>query len=219
MALSLPKQKIRLLLLEGVNEFGRPPVRGQRLCRDRALAEGAGCRGAEAGARGRAHARHPLADATYGRRARGRRPADGGRLLFRRHQPGRPRRRAAARHSRVQRALLQHPQRRGADHRRSRHAAAPGVSALRRRACGRLGQIGRRQPRGARQDARHRRLRQYRFATVEPRRSHGHARDLFRPHRQAPSRQHRAGRDARRTAGGRATWSRCTCRRRRRPPT
>ena len=60
---------------------------------------------------------------------------------------------------------------------------------------GALGQVGRRQLRGAGQDARHHRLRQYRLAALQSRGSAGHAGDLLRSHRQAPSRQYRADRE------------------------
>ena len=48
------------------------------------------------------------------------------------------------------------------------------------------------QPRGARQDARHRRIRQYRLAALNSRRGHGHAGHLLRSDRQAAPRQHGA---------------------------
>ena len=60
---------------------------------------------------------------------------------------------------------------------------------------GALGQVRRRQPRGAGQDTRHHRLRQYRLAALESRRGAGHAGDLLRSHRQAAAWQHRADRE------------------------
>ncbi len=97
--------------------------------------------------------------------------------------------------------VLQHPQRRRAGHRRDRHVAPAHTTALGLGASRRLGQVGRQQPRGARQDARHRRLRQYRLAALLSRRGDGHAGDLPRPHRQAAPRQHRAERIVARPAG------------------
>ena len=90
------------------------------------------------------------------------------------------------------------------------------VPAIHRRSCGTVGQVGRRQPRGSRQDARHRRLRQYRLAALVSGRGHGHAGHLLRSDRQAASRQHRAGRQPARLCCARATSSACTCPRR--PP-
>ena len=94
--LSLPKDKIRILLLEGVNDSAVAVDAGRRLYQRRAPAQGARRRSAAGGRQGRAYARHPLAHADHRGGARGGRPADRDRLLQRRHQPGRPRRRGAA---------------------------------------------------------------------------------------------------------------------------
>ena len=69
-----------------------------------------------------------------------------------------------------------------------------------RRAYRRLGQERRRLQRGARQDARHRRLRQHRHPARRAGRGHGHAGPLLRPRRQVAPRQRRAHRDAGRPA-------------------
>ena len=68
---------------------------------------------------------------------------------------------------------------------------------------GRLGQGGRRQPRGPRPHAGHRRLRQHRHPAVGARREPRHARLLLRHRRQARARQRPALRHARRAARGR----------------
>ena len=62
---------------------------------------------------------------------------------------------------------------------------------------GRLGQVGGRIARAARQDARHRRLRPHRQSGRRHRRGDRHARHLPRPRRQAAARQRQAGRLAR----------------------
>ena len=59
----------------------------------------------------------------------------------------------------------------------------------------------RRQLRGARQDARHHRLRPHRLAARDLAEAHGHARHLLRSHRQAAAGQHRADRELARAAG------------------
>ena len=76
----------------------------------------------------------------------------------------------------VQRALLQHPQRRRAGDGRDHHADARDLPQVACRPSRRLDQVGRRTARGARQDAGHRRLRQYRQPARRHRRGAGHAR-------------------------------------------
>ena len=89
------------------------------------------------------------------------RPARGRRLLHR-HEPDRPGRRGGARRRRLQRALLQHPQRRRARARRDHLADPPADREERPRCTPASGTSRPRQPRGARPQARHRRLRQHR---------------------------------------------------------
>ena len=69
------------------------------------------------------------------------------------------------------------------------------------RSQGWLGQIGDRQPRGARPNAWNCRLWQYRIAALDPGRRHGHEGHLLRSHRQASPRQYRACRKPSESAG------------------
>ena len=139
-ALSRPKNQIRILLLEGISDTAVDVLQGRRLhatsTAGRRRSTAPSCAQA---LRGRAHARHPLAHPAHRRRHRRRPIADRDRLLLGRHQPGRSRRRRTHGHSGLQRAVLQHAQRRRADDRRDRHAAAahlPEVASRRTRAAG-----------------------------------------------------------------------------------
>ena len=127
------------------------------------------------------------------------RPA-GRRCVLHRHQPDRPRSRGPARHRGLQRAVLQHPQRGGAGHRRDHRAGATPAREDPADARRHLGQVGAGQPRGARPHAGHRRLRQHRHPALQPR---GGARlpgDLLRHRRPARPRQRPSGGHARRAA-------------------
>ena len=105
-----------------------------------------------------------------GRRHRaGRRPA-GGRRVLHRHQPDRPQDGDRARRRRLQRAVLQHPQRGGAGDRRDHLADAADDRAQRQHARRRLGEVGQGQPRAARPQPGHHRLRQHRQPAVGARR-------------------------------------------------
>ena len=113
--------------------------------------------------------------------------------------------RPPARRRGVQRAVLEHPQRRGAgdrgDHQPGPAADRPGPRAARRH----LGQVGGRQPRDPRADARHRRLRQHRQPAVGAGRGPGHAGAVLRPGGQARPGQRR---------GAAAAWTSCSSARR-----
>ena len=119
------------------------------------------------------------------------------RRVLHRHQPDRPRRRRPAGHRRVQRAVLQHPQRRRARHRRDHRARAAAPREDPADARRHLGQVRAGQPRGARPHARHRRLRQHRHPAVQPRRGPRLPGDLLRHRRPARARQRAPGRHPR----------------------
>ena len=164
----------------------RRGLRGRELCQRRPPARRPLRGRAAAADRGRAPPGHPLAHEGHPPRAGGRRPADRGGVLLHRHRPGRPCRGPPARRPRLQRPLLQHPQRGRAgagpdDHADARHLPEVGSGASRR-----VGQVGRQQLGAARQDAGHRRLRQYRRPAQRAGRGAGHAGDLPRPHGEAP---------------------------------
>ena len=89
----------------------------------------------------------------------------------------------------VQRAVLQHPQRRRAGDRGDHLAGPPAAGEDREDARGRLGQVGQGQPRGPRPDPGHRRLRQHRHPALERGRVTGPAGDLLRHRRPAGPRQ------------------------------
>ena len=89
---SLPKEKIKILLLEGISETAVNILRAAGYTHIDRRTDGARRRGAARGTRRRAPARHPLAHADHGRSDRRHPLAGGDRLLLRRHQPGRPRR-------------------------------------------------------------------------------------------------------------------------------
>ena len=116
----------------------------------RTLAKGPRCGRAASSHQRRRPSRHSLPDTAYPRGSRWRRPPGRGGMLQRRNQPGRSGRGAPTRHSGLQCAVLQHPQRRRTGDRRDRHAASADFAALLRGPRRRLGQIGGRQPRGAR---------------------------------------------------------------------
>ena len=159
---SLPKEKIKILLLEGISETAVNVLRAAgytQIDRRTKALDGAGL---ARGARRRAPARHPLAHADHRRGDRRHPLAGGDRLLLGRHQPGRSRRLPHHGHPGLQRAVLQHALGRRADHGRDRHADAAHLPEVGVRARRRLGQERGRLQRGARQDARHRRLRQHR---------------------------------------------------------
>ena len=98
------------------------------------------------------------------------------------------------RRPRVQRAVQQHAQRGGDGDRGDHRAGAPAGRSLARGAHGPVAQGGHRQPRGARQDAGHRRLRAHRLAARRAGRGARHARGLLRHHDQAAAGQQRARR-------------------------
>ena len=105
-------------------------------------------------------------------------------------------------HRGLQRAVLQHPQRGRAGARRD-HLAGPAPDRQERgHARRRLGQVGQGRARGARPDARHRRLRQHRQPAVGGRGVAGHARLLLRRRGQAGAGQRPALRQPRRAARG-----------------
>ena len=191
--LSLPKDKIRVLLLEGVNDSAADLFAGAGYANVTRLPKALDAQALRQAVKGvhllGIRSRTRLTE----KHLRGRRPPDRGRLLQRRHQPGRSRRGAQARHPGLQRPVLEHPQRGRTRHRRNRHALAPHRPALGFGPCGRVGQVRPKQFRSARQDARHRRLRQHRLAALDLGRGHGHAGHLLRPDRQAAPRQHGAG--------------------------
>ena len=120
--------------------------------------------------RRRPAARDPLQHPPHAAGARGGHRPGRGRLLLHRHQPGRPGRGRRARHRGLQRALLQHPQRRRAGDRRDHRAGPAAAREDPEDARGRLGQVGQGQPRDPRPDARHRRLRQHRHPALQRRR-------------------------------------------------
>ena len=128
--LSFPKDKIRVLLLEGINDSAAELFAAAGYTNVVRVAKALDRRGAARGAAGHAHPRHPLAHPADRGGLRRRRAPDRGRLLLGRHQPGRSRGRAPARHPGLQRALLEHPQRGRTRHRRDRDAAAPDRAAL-----------------------------------------------------------------------------------------
>ena len=108
----------------------------------------------------------------------------------------------------VQRAVLQHPQRRGAGDRRDHRAGPPAHREDRSRMHdGRLGQVGQGQPRDPRPHARHRRLRQHRHPAVEPGRGARPAGDLLRHRRPARARQRPPDADASTSCSPRPTSS------------
>ena len=201
---SLPKDKIKILLLENISDTAVNALQGGGLYQPRAADEGAGRRRADRGARRRAHARHPLAHARSPQEIVG---ATDQLIAIGCFSVG------------TNQVDLDAARRKGipvfnAPFSNTRSVAELTIAeivmlyrrifpALGRGPRGRLGQVGDRQPRGARQDARHRRLRQHRQPAVRPRRGDGHARDLLRSHRQAAARQRRADQHAGRTAGGR----------------
>ena len=165
---SLPKEKIKILLLEGISETAVNILRGAGYThidrRTKAL-DGAALREALDGVRllGIRSRTQITAEVIDGIRSL---VAD--RLLLGRHQPGRSRRLPHHGHPGLQRAVLQHALGRRADHRRDRHADAAHLPEVGVRARRRLGQERGRLPRGARQDARHRRLRQHRQPARRP---------------------------------------------------
>lgn len=92
---------------------------------------------------------------------------------------------AAARHSGVQCTLFKHAIGGRACDRRDYHADTADLSALDFRASRWVGEVRCRQPGGPRQNARHCRLRQYRIAAQRACRKHGHGRALLRSFRSA----------------------------------
>ena len=217
--LSVPKNKIRIVLLESIHDSAAKLFTANGYSNVERIA-------------GSLHPRELarlLADAhVVGIRSRTRLTAEAHRrraqavlhrLLLHRHQPGRSRRRPSSRAFRSSTRPSPTP---------ARVAELafgeiimllrriPEKSALAHRGAWR--KSASRRPRAARQDARHRRLRPYRLAARRSRRGDGHAGPLLRHRRQAGARQRRGrARSLARTAGASPTSSRCMCRRRPRP--
>ena len=204
--LSRPKEKIKFLLLEGISDTAVNTLTSAGYTSVERLPKALEGEALREALKGHKHGGHPLAHAAQRGGARRHALADRHRLLLGRHQPGGPRRRPPHGHPGVQRAVLQHAQRGGADHRRDRHALPARFPEVGGRACRRLGKDGGGRLRNPRQDARHRRLRQYRQPARGAGRGDGHARHLLRPHRQAAPRQYRARGHAGRSCWRRATW-------------
>ena len=155
---------------------------------------------ADRGGAGQGAARCPLQHPRHREGARQRaRPAGGGCVLHR-HQPARPRRRRRAWRRRLQRAVLQHAQRRGARDRRDHRAGPTAAREDGEDARRGLGQVRAGQPRGARTHHRHRRLRQHRHAARQRRRGARLPGDLLRHRRPARPRQRTPRRHHRRAA-------------------
>ena len=215
--LSLAKDKIRVLLLEGINDsaVGCSPAPGYtnvtRL--PKALAGEALREALEGvhllGIRSRTQLTATMLAA--------RRPADRGGLLQRRHQPGRSRRGAAARRAGVQCAVLQHAQRRRAGDRRDRHAAAPASSRARSR---RTRAAGTSRPRAATRCAARRSASSATAISARQLSMLAEAMGMrvifYDQHRQAARTATPSRPAASRSCWRRATWSACTSPRRRR---
>ena len=162
----------------------------------------------------RARPRHPQQDPGLSPRPGGGPPAAHAGRLLHRHEPGGPRRRQPARGERLQRAVQQHPQRRGAGHRGDHRPGTPARGPLARDARGPLAQAGALLLRGPRQDARHRRLRPHRHPGRRPRRGARHAGAVPRHRGEAVDGQQPAGRLPAGRCWRRPTSSPCTSRRR-----
>ena len=139
-------------------------------------------------------ARDPLQHQDHSAGAGSREGPAGRRVLLHRDQPGGPGRCGRARRRRLQRAVLQHPQRRRAGARRDRRVGAQADREVPSDARRHLGQVGEGQPRDPRPHARHRRLRQHRHPAVQRRRGRRPAGDLLRHRRPAGPRQRPPGR-------------------------
>ena len=189
---SFPKSQIRVLLLENVHASAHEIFRAGGL-------PGRDVRGGPRGGRPRregprrARPRDPEPDPGHRAGAlRGPPPAHARHLLHR-HEPGRPRRRQPARRPRLQRAVQQHPQRRGAGDRRDHRPRPPARGPLAGDARGPVEEGRALLLRGPRQDARHRRLRPHRHAGRRPRRGGRHAGALPRHRAEAADGQQPPG--------------------------
>ena len=121
--------------------------------------------------------------------------------VLHRDQPGRSRGGRQARSRGVQRAVLQHPQRRRARDRRDHLDGQAAAGEEREDAPGHLGQVRQGRARGARPQAGHRRLREHRHPAFRHRREPRHDRVLLRRRRQAGDRERAALLLARGAAG------------------
>ncbi len=109
---SFDKDKIKILLLEGVHASALERLSCGGIREHRTQSRRTARRRTRARAGRRAHPRHPQPHATHRGGARGSAAADRGGLLLHRYESGRIERRDVARRAGVQRAVLEHAQRR-----------------------------------------------------------------------------------------------------------